>query len=135
MIQLGERFQFISNLEQRIPPDAGQITILRSDQLSTAQNVTQWLKAVADWIWILVIVFWAAAIWIVPGRRRREVRAVGWGIAITGVLLLIIRSVAGHYIVDKVVAAESVKPAVQQVWESRPRAWRPLAGTRSASVC
>ena len=61
VIQLGERFQFISNLDQRIPQDAGQITHPASDQLSTAQNLTQWLKAVADWIWVLVIVCWAAA--------------------------------------------------------------------------
>ena len=65
VIQLGERFQFVSNLDQRIPQDAGQITLLRSDQLSTAQNLTQWLKAVADWIWVLVIVCWAAAVWLV----------------------------------------------------------------------
>jgi hypothetical protein len=117
VLKLGERFQFVSNLDQRIPQKAGQITILRSDQLSTAQNVTQWLKAVADWIWVLVIVFWAAAVWLVRGRRRREVRAIGIGIAVTGVLLLIIRSVAGNYIVDKVVVTESVRPAVHQVWE------------------
>ena len=52
-----------------------------------------------------------------PGRRRREVRAIGIGIVVTGVLLLVIRSVAGNYIVDKVVVTESVKPAVDQVWE------------------
>ena len=41
------------------------------------RTITQWLKAVADWIWVLVILCWAAAVWLVPRPRRREVRAIG----------------------------------------------------------
>ena len=114
VLQLGDRFQFVSNLDHRIPQDSAKITLLQSDELSTAQNLTQWLKAVADWIWVLVILCWAAALWLVPGRRRREVRAIGIGLVVTGVLLLVIRSVAGNYIVDNVVVTESVKPAVER---------------------
>ena len=117
VIKLGERFQVISNLDQRIPQDSGKITLLKSDQLSTAQTLTEWLKAVADWIWIFVIICWASALWLVPGRRSRELRAIGIGLAVAGVLLLVIRSVAGNYIVDNVVVTESVKPAVDQMWD------------------
>ena len=66
VLRLGDRFQFISNLAHRVPEDSAKITLLQSDHLATAQNLTQWLKAMANWIWILVIVCWAAAIWLVP---------------------------------------------------------------------
>ena len=66
---------------------------------------------------MLVLVAGRPRVWLVPGRRRKEVRAIGIGLVVAGVLLLVIRSVAGNYIVDKVVVTESVRPAVHQVWE------------------
>src|SRR6478736_3569170 len=41
VLQLGDQFQIVNNLDKRLPADAGQITILKSDQLDTAQNITQ----------------------------------------------------------------------------------------------
>ena len=78
----------------------------------------------------------ALAIWLVPGRRRREVRAIGIGLVVTGVLLLVIRSLAGNYIVDKVVVTESVKPAVNEAWDIitdglAASAWRLDLGRRA----
>jgi hypothetical protein len=116
VLELGERFNFVSNLATRIPPGRAQVTILQSDDLETAQNLTQALKAVADWIWVLALVSWAVALWLVPGRRRREVRAIGIGLIIAGVLVLVIRSVAGSYFVDHIVVTESVRPAASEVW-------------------
>jgi hypothetical protein len=116
VLELGDRFQFVSNLADRIPQDSAQVTILKSEDLETAQNLTQWLKAVANWIWVLVLVCWAIAIWLVPGRRRLEVRAIGIGLIVAGALVLVIRSAAGTYFVDNVVSVESVRPAASEVW-------------------
>ena len=44
VVQLGDRFGFLGNLEQQLPPDAARITLLEADNLGTAQTVTQGLK-------------------------------------------------------------------------------------------
>lgn len=116
VVQLGDRFGFLGDLEQQLPPDAAQITILKADNLETAQNVTQGLKVVANWIWIPAILCWAVALWLVPGRRRREVRAIGIGLIIGGIALLVIRRVAGSYLVDNLTQSDSVRPAVSAFW-------------------
>ena len=36
-----------ADLAERLPPDAGQVTILRSDQLKTAQNIAVAVKGLA----------------------------------------------------------------------------------------
>jgi hypothetical protein len=116
VVQLGDRFGFLGNLDQQLPPDAAQITILKANNLDTAQNVTQGLKVVANWIWIPAILCWAVALWLVPGRRRKEVRAIGIGLIIAGIALLVIRRLAGSYLVDNLTQSDSVRPAVDAFW-------------------
>jgi hypothetical protein len=116
VVQLGDRFGFLGNVEESLPPDAGRVVILHSDQLKTAQNLTQWLKAVANWIWIGVLACWAVALWLVPGRRRRELRAIAIGVIAAGVALLVIRSLAGTYLVDHLVKSDTVRPSVAAFW-------------------
>jgi hypothetical protein len=116
VVQLGDRFGFLGNLEENLPADTGRIVILHSDQLKTAQNLTEWLKAVADWIWIGVLACWAVALWLVPGRRRRELRAIAIGVIVAGVALLVIRSLAGSYLVDHLVESDTVRPSVAAFW-------------------
>jgi len=117
MVRLGDRFGFLGNLEQTLPPDAGRVTILRSDELDTAQSATQGLKVVADWIWVPALLAWAAALWLVPGRRRKEVRAIGVGLIVAAIVLLVVRRVAGSYLVDHLTPSDTVRPAVSAFWE------------------
>jgi hypothetical protein len=116
VVQLGDRFGVLGNVSQQLPPDAGRIVVLHSDELDTAQNVTQLLKSVADWIWVPALLAWALALWIVPGRRRKEVRAIAIGLIVGGVAILVIRRLAGSYLVDHLTASESVRPAIRSFW-------------------
>lgn len=117
VLDLGNRFQFIPNLQGKIPESAAKVQILQSDQLKTAQDVTKALRFVADWIFIPTLALWAAAIALVRGRRRIEVRAMAVGIVLTGILVLIARTLAGRYILDHLVTSDSVRPAVSNAYD------------------
>ncbi len=115
--RLADRFSFVSNVTDQLPEDTGRVVILESGQLEAAQDVTQFLKVIANWIWLLALAAWAAAIWLARGRRRLELRAIAIGLVIAGFLLLVLRSLGGRYIVDSLVTSESVKPAVEEAWD------------------
>ncbi len=116
VVQLGDRFGVLGNVSQQLPPDAGRIVVLHSDELDTAQNLTQFLKSVADWIWVPALLAWALALWLVPGRRRKEIRAIAIGLIVGGVAILVIRRLAGSYLVDHLTQSDSVRPAVSAFW-------------------
>ena len=59
---------------------------------------------------------WAIAIWLVGGRRRKEVRAIAVGIILAGILVLVVRRVAGTYLVDNLTSSESVRPSLSAFW-------------------
>ena len=116
VLRLGDRFNFVANLADKVPQDSAQITIIASDDLDMAQKVVHWLELVANWIWILALASWVAAFLLVKGRRRQELRAIGIGLAVAGAAVLIVRSLAGGYFVDNVVKTDSVRPAAEQAW-------------------
>jgi hypothetical protein len=117
VLRLGERFSFVPNLESRVPPGSARITILKSDELKAAQRGTRALRFVASWIWVLVLLLWAGAVWLARGRRRIEVRAIAAGVVVAGLLLLVVRTVLGRYLVDHFVVSDSVRPAVQNAYD------------------
>ena len=98
------------------PQGSAQITIVKSDDLNTAQTVTHWLEQVANFIWILALACWVGAIWLARGRRRQEVRSLGIGLAVVGVLVLLSRWAAGKYFVDNLVQSDTVRPAASDAW-------------------
>lgn len=115
VVEVGEELGFGEALDARLPPDAGQITILESDQLEAAQAGAR-LIDLLSWLVILVaLVLYAAAVWL-AGRRRELLRAIGAALLLVGIALLVLRRYLGSYIVDALAAGESVRDAVGSTW-------------------
>jgi hypothetical protein len=107
----------VNGLQDKLPAQAGNLTILKSDQLAAAQD---YAKAVQHLSIILTLLFFgllALAVYLARGARRVVLRATGATLIGIGIACLLARRVGGGSIVDGLVKAESVKPAAHHAWD------------------
>jgi hypothetical protein len=104
------------NLAEQLPPDAGQITILKSEELKTAQNIAIAIKGSALILSLLTFLIFALAMYLTRGGRWVTVLFSGIGLIAAGLAVIIARHIAGGIIVDQLVKTQSVKPAAEAAW-------------------
>ncbi|HEY8810209.1 MAG TPA: SHOCT domain-containing protein [Solirubrobacterales bacterium] len=105
-----------SQLAEKLPPDAGQITILRSDQLKTAQDIAVGIKGLALVLSLLTLLAFGLAIYLSREGRWVTVLFCGVGLVAAGFAVIVFRQIAGGIVVDQLVTDESVKPAAEATW-------------------
>jgi putative oligomerization/nucleic acid binding protein len=96
--------------------DAGQITILRSDQLKTAQDIVVAIKGLALILSLLTFLCFGLAIYLSRESRWVTVLYCGIGLIAAGFAVIVFREVAGGIVVGQLVEEESVKPAAEAAW-------------------
>jgi hypothetical protein len=96
--------------------DAGQITILRSDQLKTAQDIVVAIKGLALILSLLTFLCFGLAIYLSRESRWVTVLYSGIGLIAAGFAVIVFREVAGGIVVGQLVSEESVKPAAEAAW-------------------
>ena len=111
-----ERFEGRLGFTDRLPEDAGRITILESDQLDTAQTTVKVIKALSMLIVFVVLALYGLAIYLAEGQRRRILRASAAGFVLVGLLLLVVRRAAGDWVVGSLAETASVEPAGNAAW-------------------
>ena len=119
-----------SQLQQRglsLPPDAGQLVLVRSDQIGLAQDVAALIKDLALWLTILTFALFALAVYLAMGWRRIALRRVGFCLIGLGLLVLLARRVVGNQVIDDLVANESIQPAATATWEIVTQMLRDIA--------
>ena len=99
-----------------LPPSSGQLVIMRSDQLKTAQDIASAINGLAIVLPLITFALFTLAVWLSKGRRRPALRTTGWCFVAIGLIVLLVRRVLGNYIVDSLVKNESNKQAVHDVW-------------------
>jgi hypothetical protein len=99
-----------------LPPLSGNIVILRSSQLKTAQNIVKAIKGLALVLPVIAFGLLILAVWLDEGRRRVAVRTAGWCLVGIGLIVVLARRLIGDAVVNSLVTVPSNKPAVHQAF-------------------
>lgn len=113
----------------KIPPDAGQVTIFESDELADIQTGVKVLDFISWFLFIVVVALYALAVFLAVGRRRRMLRNVGFGLVIGGFVLLMVRTVSIRTSVDLFVEDATRQPLARVVGSVMTELLREMAWT------
>jgi hypothetical protein len=113
--EAADRIGIGAQIADKIPADTGRIVILRADELDTAQNVFELLKALAWVLPVLTLLAFGLAVWA-SGDRRSAVRNIGIVLVAAGVLGLLAASFTRNYVVNALVSQQDDREAASNAW-------------------
>jgi Short C-terminal domain len=116
ILEAADRIGLREQAAENLPEDVGNIEILRSDELDTAQDAFQLLKATAWVLPVFSLALFGLALWL-AGDRRRAVRRIGITVAVVGLLGLVAANLVGNYLVDSLVAETETRDAAANAWD------------------
>jgi hypothetical protein len=99
-----------------LPPTRGQLVIMRSSQLKTAQDVASAISGLALVLPLVSFALFVVAVWLSRGHRRPAIRLTGWCFVGVGLLVLLARRIGGNAVVDALVKNDANKTAAHHVW-------------------
>ena len=93
------------------------LEVIAPDQISTIRDIANLIQKGSVVLLLLTFLLYGIAIAISAGTRMRTVTSVGISLILVGIATLTARKLLGTMIVDELAASDSVKPAVNSVWE------------------
>jgi hypothetical protein len=101
---------------ERLPPDAGQIVVMKGNQLEVARNSVKVIRVLSFLLSFVLLALFAAAVYLARGRRRKVLMGVGASLLVVGLLVLVARRFAGNYLVDALTTNPDAKDSVSAAW-------------------
>ena len=115
IVEIGTELGIPQGALAKVPATAGTITLLKSDQLKAAQDGVRAIHVLSVWLLVVVLALYGFAIWLARGARREILRNAGIGLALVGLLVLVIRTLLGNYIVSSL-ASPGYQPATHHLY-------------------
>lgn len=98
-----------------LPPTAGLVTVLRSDQLGPAQDAVKLVRTLSVYLVILAFALLALAIYLARGFRWQMLRATAIAFVGIGIVLLVLRKIAGDQVIASI-TSPTTEGAGTTVW-------------------
>ena len=114
--QLTQRLGLGQRVSSKLPPDAGQIVIMKGNQLETARKGVKVIRVLSYFLSFLVLALYALAVYIARGRRRTVLMGVGVSLLVVGLIVLVVRRFAGNYLVDALTNNADQRKPISAVW-------------------
>jgi hypothetical protein len=117
VLQLADRIGVKKQLNQRLPPEVGQLEVADSKQLDTARTVTKLIQGLA-WLFSLgSLALFGIAIYLAAGRRWIVVLGYGLGLIAAGLAAIAVRGAAKGLVVDSLAQTEDARVPAQHAWD------------------
>jgi hypothetical protein len=115
VVEVGTQLGLSPDTLAKIPVKTGEITLMKSDQLKAAQTGVQAIHVLSAWLLVAVFALYGVAIWLARGARRATLRNAGLGLALAGLVTLVIRTLLGNYLTDAL-ASPGYQPATHRLY-------------------
>jgi putative oligomerization/nucleic acid binding protein len=113
--QVGTELGLPTSAVNKLPPNAGVITVMRSDQLGLAQSGVRAIRILSVWLIVLVLALFGLALYLAEGVRRQTLRNIGWAFVIVGLVVFVARRLTGDYVIGGLTTSTYEVPA-QHIW-------------------
>jgi hypothetical protein len=124
---LATRIGLPRSISGKIPPDAGRIKIMSSSQVSTVQNGVGALRGLGVVLPALAFAMLALAVYLARGRRRQTLMFAGLDLIAAGLVVLLVRRLAGGYVVDSLASTAAAEPSANAAWSIASQMLRDVA--------
>lgn len=105
------------DLASKLPPEAANLEIIRSDELGAVQDGVDVFQTLVVVFTVLTFALYGAALYLAGARRRETLRAIGYGFLAVGLVVLIVRNLAGDALVASLTDSSVDEPAVAASWD------------------
>lgn len=128
IVEIADQVGLGDQARDNIPESVGEIEIVDSEELATAQTVTGLIHGTALVASILALLLITLTIYLSPGYRWLSLLWIAITLIIASIVILILRSVAGDILVPEL-ATPDVQPAAQAAYDIATEMLKSIAWT------
>ena len=117
VLQLADRIGLKKQLNQKLPPDVGQLEIADSKDLDTARTVTKLIEGLSWFFTFGSVAFFGLAVYLAKGRRWMVLLAYGLGLMAAGLGAIAVRGALKGLFVDSLANTEAANEPAKHAWD------------------